>query len=108
MSDIAEKIAAAQSDLRRLQDGWRPSEEDLNEAVRMTDWLLSTGSTGLPVLLGSAVDHPLLGTQLITTSPVLWMNEDQTIARTLSRWYRLSPPATPKVADAVCPTAFGV
>lgn len=105
MSDMVEKVAAARADLRRLQSGWRPSEEDLGDAVLMTGWFVTTGSSGLPVLMGNAVDHPLLGSQLITTSPLLWMDDDQTIARTLSRWYRLSPPPDRTAAEYCLPAS---
>lgn len=94
MSDIDEKVAAARSDISRLRVGWRPSENDLTGAVFLKSWLISTNSQGLPVLIGNAVEHPRLGTQLITTSPLLWLDEEQMIARTLSRWYRLNPTVT--------------
>lgn len=85
-----EKIAACAVDLSLLRTGWRPSEADLYDAVPLCNWspLVHRGLK-LPALGGYA-DHPTLGRTLITTSPVIWVDREQTIARCLSRWYRLS------------------
>ncbi len=96
MPTMAEKITLARADLRRLRDGWRPSAKDLVGAVELQDWLPVTHTeVGVPVLLGNAVNHPILGSRPIVTSAVLWLSEDRTIARTLSRWYKLGTCALP-------------
>jgi hypothetical protein len=91
-----DKIRSARADLRRLREGWRPDATDLANAVGLEDWLPAVDPTiNLPFLMGNSVGHPILGDQFITTSPVLWISEDRTIARTLSRWYRLGKCALP-------------
>jgi hypothetical protein len=96
MKELAEKIRSAAADLRRLEGGWYPSKDDLANAVVLNDWLEGIESqTNQHVLWGQSVNHPILGTRLITTSPVLWISEDRTIARTLSRWYSLGKPTAP-------------
>lgn len=90
MPTLIEKLRSAQTDLRRLSEGWRPSKADLAGAVGLEDWLPAVDpDNNLSILIGESVGHPILGDQFITTSPVLWISEDRTIARTLSRWYRL-------------------
>ncbi|AOO82220.1 DUF6634 family protein [Bosea vaviloviae] len=104
MSTLIEKFRSAQIDLRRLGDGWRPSEADLEDAVGLEDWLPGVDPLNdLPILMGESIGHPILGDQFITTSPVLWLSEDRKIARTLSRWYRLGRCALP-VPDEHSPT----
>lgn len=99
MPTLIEKLRSAQNDLRRLGEGWRPSEIDLQDAVGLEHWLPGVDPVNdLPILMGQSIGHPILGDQSITTSPVLWISEDRTIARTLSRWYRLGRCALP-VAD---------
>lgn len=100
MPSLAERVASAAADLRRLSEDWRPSEADLADAVGLENWMLAIDGE-FPVLIGDAVGHPLLGDQFITTSRVLWISEDRTIARTLSRWYRLGTSAlsAPDVRD---------
>lgn len=97
MRTLAEKIRAAYTDLDLLASGWRPGPDI--EAVLLEDW----GSVmhrllDLPALTGDA-DHPRLGRTLITTSPVLWIGEGWTLARCLSRWYRLGEPGRPVWPD---------
>lgn len=94
MPSLAERFASATADLRRLAKGWRPTETDLIGAVGLENWMVAIDGE-MPVLIGESVGHPHLGDQWITTSPVLWINEDRTIARTLSRWYRLGKSALP-------------
>ena len=90
MPTLIEKFRSAQTDLRRLGEGWRPSEADLEDAVGLEHWMPAVDPlNGLPILMGESIGHPILGDRFITTSPVLWISEDRTIARTLSRWYRL-------------------
>lgn len=99
MPALIEKLRSAQTDLRRLGEGWRPSEADLADAVGLEDWLPAVDpANDLPILMGESIGHPILGDRFITTSPVLWISEDRRIARTLSRWYRLGRCALP-VAD---------
>ena len=90
MHELVQKIRAAADDLRRLEEGWMPSQADLRDAVILEDWMIAGDPvTGQTVFLGRSIGHPILGDRLITTSPLVWISEDRTIARTLSRWYRL-------------------
>jgi len=90
MRELVQKITAAAADLRRLEEGWMPSGADLHHAVILEDWIIAGDPvTGQTVFCGRSIGHPILGDRLITTSPLIWISEDRTIARTLSRWYRL-------------------
>lgn len=96
MPTLAETLRSAQIDLRRLGEGWRPTKADLEDAVGLEDWLPCRDPLNdLPILMGNSVAHPILGDRFITTSPLLWISEDRTMARTLSRWYRLGRCALP-------------
>lgn len=87
---LAEKIRSACADLDLLVSGWRPPASV--EAVHLDDWFpVVHRGLDLPALAGMA-DHPRLGRQVVTTSPVLWIDDDRTIARCVSRWYRLGQP----------------
>ncbi|WP_206735217.1 DUF6634 family protein [Bosea sp. Tri-44] len=94
MRELVEKITAASADLRRLEKGWLPSGADLSSAVTLEGWVIGVDpQTNQTVFWGRSIGHPILGDRLIMTSPVLWVSKDRTIARTLSRWYRLGKPA---------------
>lgn len=94
MRELVEKITAASADLRRLEEGWLPSNPDLSRAVILEGWLIGIDpQTNQTVFWGRSIGHPILGDRLIMTSPVLWVSKDRKIARTLSRWYRLGKPA---------------
>lgn len=87
---FAEKLRSSYRDLDLLRSGWRPDETI--EAVPLDHWYpIVHRSLDLPALAGWA-DHPRLGQTEITTSPVLWIDERRTVARCLSRWYRLWEP----------------
>ena len=89
MSDLTfdEKLRSAYRDLDLIKSGWR--QGPAVEAVPLDGWYpVSHRGLDLPALAGWA-DHPRLGQTIITTSPVLWIDEGRTIARCLSRWYRL-------------------
>lgn len=103
MQELVQKIRAAADDLRRLEEGWRPSQSDLRDAVILEDWMIAGEPlTGQTVFWGRSIGHPILGDRFITTSPLIWISQDRTIARTLSRWYRLGKCASPPT-DAPSP-----
>lgn len=103
MRELVQKITDAAADLRRLEEGWLPSDADLRDAVILEDWMIGRDPlTGQTVFWGRSIGHPILGDRLITTSPLIWVSEDRTIARTLSRWYRLGKCASPPT-DAPSP-----
>ncbi|WP_324132769.1 DUF6634 family protein [Bosea sp. (in: a-proteobacteria)] len=100
MPTLPEKIRAAYRDLDLLRSGWRPDASI--EAVQLDDWFpVVHRGLDLPALAGEA-DHPRLGQTLITTSPVLWISDDQGLARCLSRWYRLGQPRRVTQQVPVC------
>lgn len=97
---LQEKLRSAFSDLDLLRSGWRPDASI--DAIPLDNWLpLTHRGLDLPALAGDA-DHPRLGLSLITTSPVLWISDDQRLARCLSRWYRLGQPRQALAIVPVC------
>lgn len=100
MSTLPEKLRAAFRDLDLLKSGWRPDASI--EAVPLDLWFpITHRGLDLPALAGDA-EHPRIGRSLITTSPVLWISDDQSIARCLSRWYRLGQPRRVSAIVPVC------
>ena len=102
MSDPSfdQKVRSAFRDLDLLRSGWRPGPEI--EAVLIEGWYpISHRALDLPALAGWA-DHPRLGNTIVTTSPVLWIDEGRTIARCLSRWYRLGEARTHVMHIPLC------
>ena len=56
MPTLIERLRSAQIDLRRLNEGWRPSESDLASAVGLEDWLPAVDPVNnLPILMGESV-----------------------------------------------------
>jgi hypothetical protein len=97
---LSEKIRSAYRDLDLLRSGWRPGTDI--ESTPLDNWFpLTHRGLELPALAGDA-DHPRLGPSLITTSPVLWISDDQRLARCLSRWYRLGQPRRVGAIVPVC------
>jgi hypothetical protein len=61
MPSLAERVASATADLRRLAKGWHPSETDLmGGAVGRGNWMVAIDGE-MPVLIGESVGHPHLG-----------------------------------------------
>ena len=69
----------------------------LEEAPLLENWVPVLTQTGLH-LVGYAVGHPVRGNRMVMTPPLWWADPDCRWARTLSRFYRLGPPADPDVA----------
>jgi hypothetical protein len=63
------------------------------ESVELADWRLTYRR--VLSLNGVSIAHPTLGTKPIHTSEVYFIDLDRGVARTLSRWYRLTTPFTP-------------
>lgn len=75
--------------IERLAQGEGPSSEELNRAPLLDSWAVADRA-GLPVLTGIVTGHPRLPAHSwVRTSPLVWLAEDRTAARTSSRWYRL-------------------
>lgn len=59
--------------------------------VTISDWVLAKRT--VPVLLGTITGHPHIrtGKAGLTTEIVYW-NQEENLARTINRWYRLGRP----------------
>lgn len=73
-----------------------PTSEELALAPLMETWRVLLSPEGAPVLWGKVIDHPRLGTTMITTSRLVALSPERGHARSLSRWFRLGtyPAAT--------------
>lgn len=102
--DVDTKVRDAWRDCDLIASGWRPSADILDAAPFLDKWMpIMHRGLRMPALAGKIDDHPRLrGSRIITTSPVLWVSEDRTYARCLSRWYRLGQPLEPVEAIPVC------
>lgn len=69
-----------------------PTVADLAKATQLELWLPARNRYGALVLWGQVVDHPELGTDDITTSPLVSLNSPRLMARSCSRWYHLGLP----------------
>lgn len=69
-----------------------PSPEELAHAPLMETWRVLVSPEGAPVLWGKVIDHPRLGTAMITTSRLVAFSPERGHARSLSRWFRLGTP----------------
>jgi hypothetical protein len=63
---------------------------DNTTSVELANWRLTYRR--VLSLNGVSISHPTLGTKSIRTSEVYFIDLDRGIARTLSRWYRLTTP----------------
>ncbi|MFW5833425.1 MAG: DUF6634 family protein [Pseudomonadota bacterium] len=77
---------------RRVQRGDGPTPAELAAAPRLDAWCVD-GTGRYAVLTGIVTGHPrLVDGSAIRTSALLWLAEDGTAARTVSRWYALGEP----------------
>lgn len=75
--------------LARIYRGEAPTAEELAEAPRLDFWTIGA-EDGVLVLQGVVTGHPLLEEgAYIRTSALMWLSDDRTVARTVSRFYRL-------------------
>jgi len=89
-----ERLQRLAVDLTNLREGRGPTEADLAEAPFLASWCRELRPAFC--LAGHVVGHPRLteAGQLIVTSDLWVLNEDEGWARTLSRWYRLGQRAS--------------
>lgn len=80
-------------DLTDIIAGTRPTSQDLQEAVVLRNFMI--GQHQVPCLIGLAERHPRLGTKLVTTSQLFFVDPEGKWARTFSRFYRLEAGAMP-------------
>lgn len=69
-----------------------PSPAEIATAPQFELWRPLVSSFGSPVLWGKIIDHPRLGTTMMTTSRLIAINRAAGWARSLSRWFRLGEP----------------
>ena len=98
MSDDREsaltRLQAARDALARIERGVSPTAEELAAAPLLNFWCVVIDPP-FPVLQGVVIDHPRLADgSMVGTSPLLWLAEDRSAARTVSRFYRLGVPLT--------------
>lgn len=88
----ARRLAAAKEALDRIRRGEAPSAEELAAAPLLQFWCIVLDDA-FPLFQGVVTGHPQIPDgHLIGTSPIIWLAEDRTAARTVSRWYRLGVP----------------
>jgi hypothetical protein len=86
------RLQAARAALERIARRESPTAEELAAAPRLDFWCVVI-EPPFPVLQGIVTGHPRLADgAMIGTSPLLWLAEDRSAARTLSRYYRLGVP----------------
>lgn len=81
---LADRLEAIAADLRQLND---PQGTLPEPPIEISNWSLS--ATPVLTITGFAQDHPKLGSKVIDTSQVYYINIEDRLVRTLSRWYRL-------------------
>jgi hypothetical protein len=96
-SGLASRLRALADDCERLSFDRHVPPAVLEQASLLEDWVPVLTQTGLH-LVGYAVGHPVRGNRMVMTPPLWWADPDCRWARTLSRFYRLGPPADPNVA----------
>lgn len=83
--------------IRAAESG--PSPNDLAGAPLMESWCALLSPHGSPVLWGKVIDHPRLGTAMMTTSRLVVIDPERGVARSLSRWFRLGAPHLHRAED---------
>ena len=88
------RLQVARDALERIKRGELPTPEERATAPKLDFWCLVV-EPPFPILQGVVTGHPHLADgEMIGTSPLLWVSEDETSARTVSRFYRLGVPLT--------------
>jgi hypothetical protein len=93
--DFEQRLSGLLDDLQDLRANGSPCAERLRAAPRIERWSLGLFPT--PCLLGTAFEHPLLGSgRRVHTSALILIDPEAGWARTLSRFYRLGVRASPE------------
>jgi hypothetical protein len=96
--DLVRRLRALADDAARLQYGRAVQPAPLRTAPLLKYWVPVRRPEGLR-LIGQATGHPRLKRRMIMTSPLWFADPEGNWARTLSRYYRLGPPANPTEAS---------
>jgi hypothetical protein len=95
MPDLASRLRGLADDCDRLNVGGAVSPILLQSAPLLEDWVPAVTPEGLQ-LIGHASSHPIHGDRMVMTTQVWFADPDGNWIRTLSRFYRLGPPADPE------------
>jgi hypothetical protein len=93
-TDLIARLRALADDAARLQQTRSISPARLQTAPLLKYWVPLRRSEGLR-LIGQVSGHPLIKGPMIMTSPLWFADPKDRWVRTLSRYYRLGPPANP-------------
>lgn len=97
-SDLALRLRTLADDTAHLQQKRSVSPALLRSAPRLKYWVPVQRPEGLR-LIGQVTGHPLIKGPMIMTSPLWFADPGGNWIRTLSRYYRLGPPANPVEAE---------
>ena len=75
--------------LKSLGRGEGPTADEIAAAPLLDGWHRTESYEGATVLVGFVSGHPRLRDGTITTSPLVWLDVERGLARTVSRWYRI-------------------
>ena len=90
--DLARRLRALADDCDRLEFGRPVSPIKLQTAPVLEDWVPVVTPEGLR-LIGYASGHPVHGDRIVMTTPLWFADPNGGWVRSLSRFYRLGPPA---------------
>jgi hypothetical protein len=93
--NLSRRLHLLADDCERLRSGRGVPARLLDQAPLLRDWVPVWTRSDLH-LAGYAQGHPLLGDRAIITSPLWWADPEGQWVRSLSRFYRLGPPADAK------------
>lgn len=77
------------------------SDSDLDSAPILSNYAIVESPSGRILMLGEVQNHPILGSTLISTSDLVYLDAGAAAARTVSRWYRLGTRDTADAGDLV-------
>jgi hypothetical protein len=92
--DLVRRLRVLADDAARLLHSRSVSPVLLKGSPLLEDFVIAQTPLGLQ-LIGHVSGHPRLGDRMATTSPLWFADPDGAWVRTLSRFYRLGPPADP-------------
>jgi hypothetical protein len=93
--DLSRRLYVLADDCERLRLGRGVPARILDQAPLLQDWVPVVTPEGLH-LVGNALGHPVHGDRMVMTTPLWLADPGGNWARSLSRFYRLGPPADPK------------
>jgi hypothetical protein len=100
-ASLTERLRALADDAERLQHTRSVSPSLLQTAPLLEYWVSTQRPEGLR-LIGQVTGHPTFGESMIITSPLWFVDPEGNWIRTVSRFYRLGPPANPGEASLIC------